>query len=203
MPADRSPDPGSAEQRTALEWEARFGERVPCAAARTVEDMFRRPRRWSRKASSRASSTRASVATAAWRIRSTSVADTAPAPFTAPELGQHAREVLAWLGYADEEIDRLCRVGAVVGPAERARGLNTVDVLMRSKLFVPASRPELFAKALAGEADAISFDLEDAVQETRRSRRRERYRDVPARDGSAAPRQGHHRAGERTDDPGL
>jgi citrate lyase subunit beta/citryl-CoA lyase len=34
---------------------------------------------------------------------------------------------------------------------------------MRSKLFVPASRPELFAKALAGEADAISFDLEDAV----------------------------------------
>ncbi|TDR42447.1 citrate lyase subunit beta/citryl-CoA lyase [Tahibacter aquaticus] len=34
---------------------------------------------------------------------------------------------------------------------------------MRSKLFVPGSRPELFAKALAGEADAISFDLEDAV----------------------------------------
>ena len=39
---------------------------------------------------------------------------------------------------------------------------------MRSKLFVPASRPELFAKALGGEADAISFDLEDAVQETRK-----------------------------------
>ncbi len=36
---------------------------------------------------------------------------------------------------------------------------------MRSKLFVPASRPELFAKALAGAADAISFDLEDAVEE--------------------------------------
>jgi citrate lyase subunit beta/citryl-CoA lyase len=34
---------------------------------------------------------------------------------------------------------------------------------MRSKLFVPGCRPELFAKALAGEADAISFDLEDAV----------------------------------------
>lgn len=34
---------------------------------------------------------------------------------------------------------------------------------MRSKLFVPCSRPELFAKALAGDADAISFDLEDAV----------------------------------------
>jgi citrate lyase subunit beta/citryl-CoA lyase len=34
---------------------------------------------------------------------------------------------------------------------------------MRSKLFVPASRPELFAKALAGDADAIAFDLEDSV----------------------------------------
>jgi citrate lyase subunit beta/citryl-CoA lyase len=34
---------------------------------------------------------------------------------------------------------------------------------MRSKLFVPASRPELFSKAIASAADAISFDLEDAV----------------------------------------
>ena len=40
---------------------------------------------------------------------------------------------------------------------------------MRSKLFVPASRPELFAKALAGNADAISFDLEDAVEESRKA----------------------------------
>ena len=38
---------------------------------------------------------------------------------------------------------------------------------MRSKLFVPASRPELFAKALAGAADALSFDLEVAVVEAR------------------------------------
>jgi citrate lyase subunit beta/citryl-CoA lyase len=36
---------------------------------------------------------------------------------------------------------------------------------MRSKLFVPGSRPELFPKALAGQADALSFDLEDAVLE--------------------------------------
>ena len=40
---------------------------------------------------------------------------------------------------------------------------------MRSKLFVPASRPNLFAKALAGDADAISFDLEDAVEESRKA----------------------------------
>jgi citrate lyase subunit beta/citryl-CoA lyase len=44
---------------------------------------------------------------------------------------------------------------------------------MRSKLFVPASRPELFAKALAGDADALSFDLEDAVQESRKAEARQ------------------------------
>ena len=43
---------------------------------------------------------------------------------------------------------------------------------MRSKLFVPASRPELFPKALAGAADALSFDLEDAVQESRKAEAR-------------------------------
>ncbi|WP_089398836.1 HpcH/HpaI aldolase/citrate lyase family protein [Noviherbaspirillum humi] len=43
---------------------------------------------------------------------------------------------------------------------------------MRSKLFVPGSRPELFAKALAGEADAISIDLEDAVSESRKAEAR-------------------------------
>jgi len=39
---------------------------------------------------------------------------------------------------------------------------------MRSKLFVPGSRPELFSKALATAADAISLDLEDAVVEARK-----------------------------------
>ncbi len=39
---------------------------------------------------------------------------------------------------------------------------------MRSKLFVPGTRPELFAKALAGDADALSFDLEDSVPQDRK-----------------------------------
>lgn len=43
---------------------------------------------------------------------------------------------------------------------------------MRSKLFVPASRPELFGKALAGAADALSFDLEDAVAPERKAEAR-------------------------------
>ena len=45
--------------------------------------------------------------------------------------------------------------------------------LLRSKLFVPGTRPEFFAKALAGDADGISFDLEDAVAEERKAEARE------------------------------
>jgi citrate lyase subunit beta/citryl-CoA lyase len=48
---------------------------------------------------------------------------------------------------------------------------------MKSKLFVPASRPELFAKALASEAEAISFDLEDAVAPSRKAEARAALRD--------------------------
>jgi citrate lyase subunit beta / citryl-CoA lyase len=46
-------------------------------------------------------------------------------------------------------------------------------MLMRSKLFVPGSRPELFPKAAKSEADAISFDLEDAVAPDRKQYARE------------------------------
>jgi citrate lyase subunit beta / citryl-CoA lyase len=41
--------------------------------------------------------------------------------------------------------------------------------LMRSKLFVPGSRPKLFSKAFASEADGISIDLEDAVEESHKA----------------------------------
>lgn len=44
---------------------------------------------------------------------------------------------------------------------------------MRSKLFVPGSRPELFGKAVVSAADAISIDLEDAVVESRKAEARQ------------------------------
>lgn len=44
---------------------------------------------------------------------------------------------------------------------------------MRSKLFVPGVRPELFAKALVSEADGLSMDLEDSVPDDAKSRARE------------------------------
>jgi len=45
-------------------------------------------------------------------------------------------------------------------------------MLIRSKLFVPGSRPELFDKAVASAADALSFDLEDAVAPERKAEAR-------------------------------
>lgn len=53
--------------------------------------------------------------------------------------------------------------------------------MMRSKLFVPASRPELFDKALNGAADALSFDLEDAVAPSRKAEARRNLADLLAR----------------------
>src|ERR1700712_3486599 len=42
--------------------------------------------------------------------------------------------------------------------------MATPDIRMfRTLLFAPGSRPELLAKAQAGQADALIFDLEDSV----------------------------------------
>ena len=55
---------------------------------------------------------------------------------------------------------------------------------MRSKLFVPCSRPEFFDKALAGDADALSFDLEDSVPATGKAAARERLAGFLASDAA-------------------
>ncbi|RKK06267.1 CoA ester lyase [Pseudoroseomonas wenyumeiae] len=43
---------------------------------------------------------------------------------------------------------------------------------MRSKLFLPGTRPELFAKGATSAADALSFDLEDSVAPERKAEAR-------------------------------
>lgn len=45
--------------------------------------------------------------------------------------------------------------------------------LYRSKLFVPGSRPALFAKAAAGAADVVCLDLEDSVAPADKERARD------------------------------
>ena len=109
------------QARTAVEWEALRGERVPCAAARPVEDMFDHPQVAAE--GMLASFEHPGVGRYRGMAHPVRFGDgPPPAPFTAPQLGQHSREILAGLGYSDEEIERLCGSGAVVAPAERARG---------------------------------------------------------------------------------
>ena len=63
-------------------------------------------------------------------------------------------------------------------------------MLPRSFLYVPATRPELFAKAAAGAADAIVLDLEDAVPLAAKPTAREAVHDwlVDGRANDAGPR---------------
>ncbi len=108
------------QAHTALEWEARLGERVPCAAARPVEDMFDHPQ----VAAEGILATFEHRRVGRYRGMAHPVhlgGGSAPAPFTAPALGEHAREILTALGYSREEIERLHDVGAVIGPTKEER----------------------------------------------------------------------------------
>jgi formyl-CoA transferase len=99
--------------RTAVEWETLLGERVPCAAARPVEDMFDHPQ----VAAEGILASFEHPGVGHYRGMAHPVrfgAGPPPAPFAAPQLGQHSREILAGFGYSDEEIDRLRGTGVVV-----------------------------------------------------------------------------------------
>jgi len=101
------------QARTAVEWEALLGERVPCAAARPVEDMFDHPQ----VAAEGILASFDHPGVGHYRGVAHPVrfgAGPPPAPFAAPQLGQHSREILAGFGYSDEEIDRLRGAGVVV-----------------------------------------------------------------------------------------
>jgi crotonobetainyl-CoA:carnitine CoA-transferase CaiB-like acyl-CoA transferase len=105
--------------RTAVEWEALLGERVPCAAARTVEDMFDDPQ----VAAEGILATFEHARIGRYRgLAHPLDFGAGPAPVAAPALGQHSREILSGFGYADEEIERLCRAGAVGGSAKEPGG---------------------------------------------------------------------------------
>ena len=99
--------------RTAVEWETLLGERVPCAAARPVEDMFDHPQ----VAAEGILASFEHPGVGHYRGMAHPVrfgSGPPPAPFAAPQLGQHSRELLAGFGYSDEEIDRLRGAGVVV-----------------------------------------------------------------------------------------
>ncbi len=101
--------------RTALEWEALFGERVPCAAARSVEDMFDHPQ----VAAEGLIDTYEHPAAGRFRgirdpVRFSASVPEKPRP--APVFGQHSAEVLARAGFSADEIARLEREGVIGAP---------------------------------------------------------------------------------------
>ena len=98
--------------RTALEWEQRFGERVPCAAVRPIEDMFDHPQ----VLAEGLVTTLDHPVAGQYRTMTKPIkfSDTpGPAPAASPTFGQHSDEVLAGYGYSQEEIAALRERGVV------------------------------------------------------------------------------------------
>ena len=99
-------------RKTALEWESVFGERVPCAAARTVEDMFDHPQvvaeglidTYEHPEAGRFRGIRDPIrfsGSESERLRA------------APTFGEHSAEVLAGAGYTAGEIAQLKQDGVI------------------------------------------------------------------------------------------
>ena len=92
--------------RTALEWEEMFGERVPCAAVRPIEDMFNHPQ----VAAEDLVTTLDHPVVGSYRTMTKPIkfSDTpGPAPTASPTFGQHSDEVLVAAGYSASEIASL------------------------------------------------------------------------------------------------
>jgi formyl-CoA transferase len=111
--ADLLPELRAAlSERTALEWEELFGERVPCAAVRPIEDLFDHPQVLAENLVTTLD--HPTVGRYRTMTKPISFSDTpGPAPTASPTFGQHSDEVLAGYGYSEAEIAVL-RKSAVV-----------------------------------------------------------------------------------------
>jgi formyl-CoA transferase len=98
--------------KTALEWEELFGERVPCAAVRQIEDMFDHPQVQAQNLV--AEIDHPVVGRYRTMTKPIAFADTpGPAPTAPPLPGQHSDEVLGRFGFSEGEIAALREKGAV------------------------------------------------------------------------------------------
>ncbi len=101
---------------TALEWEEIFGERVPCGAVRSIEDMFDYPQVLAGEMV--APFEHPVVGRYRGLARPIKFAATpGPQPFAAPAFGQDTTLVLERLGYSAEEIEQLRQDGAIQIPS--------------------------------------------------------------------------------------
>jgi crotonobetainyl-CoA:carnitine CoA-transferase CaiB-like acyl-CoA transferase len=97
---------------TALEWEVLFGDEVPCAAARKVEDMFDHPQVLAEQIIG--STQHAQIGRYRGVTRSMTFSRTpGPQPFAAPALGQDSDAVLGEAGVAPAELQALRNQGVV------------------------------------------------------------------------------------------
>ena len=99
--------------RTALEWEAVFGERVPCAASRQVEDMFEHPQVQAEGLMADFAHPKARYRGFAHPVKIGHAAP--PTPFAAPGLAQHSTQVLEECGYSETDVAGLAAGGAFGG----------------------------------------------------------------------------------------
>ena len=98
--------------RTALEWEEIFGERVPCAAVRPIEDMFDHPQVLAEELVT----TLDHPVVGRYRTMTKPVkfSDTpGPAPTASPTFGQHSDAILSAHGYSAAEIASFRERGVV------------------------------------------------------------------------------------------
>ena len=99
-------------RKSAREWEEIFGERVPCAAVRPIEEMFDHPQVLAEDLVT----TLDHPVVGRYRTMTKPVkfAETpGPAPSPAPTFGQHSAEILASHGYSPAEIEALKESGVV------------------------------------------------------------------------------------------
>jgi crotonobetainyl-CoA:carnitine CoA-transferase CaiB-like acyl-CoA transferase len=102
------------QQRTALEWEALFGERVPCGAVRSIEEMFEYPQVLAQEMVT----TFAHPVVGNYRGLTAPIkfsATPGPKPFASPALGQHTVSILEDEGYSADNIAKMKSDGSVIG----------------------------------------------------------------------------------------
>jgi crotonobetainyl-CoA:carnitine CoA-transferase CaiB-like acyl-CoA transferase len=100
------------QAHSALEWESLFGQDVPCAAARTVEDMFDNEQVMAEEMI--ASFEHPTVGKYRGFNKPIKYGRTpGPKPFSSPTIGQHSNQIMQTIGLSTEEIEKMRSTGAI------------------------------------------------------------------------------------------